>query len=464
MHISLGFKIQIENKEFSVRAIITSGTFDAPAKSAVQNFVQFSGFYGCSYCLVEGKTCWTSARGHKVIFPVDLTSDSGHPEKRTQKNTREHARLAQAVTVDSGGKKSHYGVKGFSWLLLLPKYDIIRGTAIDYMHGTLLGVLKMLMSLWLDKAYKKMPWYIGNQADQLDTEIQNLAIPNCISRVPRSVTAERGNWKASEYRSFLLFYSVAVLWQRLPLEYFNHYLLLAESIFLLLQHSISPSDVKRASSLLKRFYVMIRALYGERYQTYNMHNLIHMPDCVADLGPLWTFSCFFYEDLNGDLRHLFHGTQKIDMQIVTAITMQQHIPEMVVFPEGSKAGEFFKQLSYKYHYKVSTCFVDPIGPNISAIGKMRLLCVNEQLKLYLTNLCGVVNKCYIFYRVQMGSKFFTQEIMSVSVKGTVSLCCTLKIDSNVLVTFSIILKYYGNAPMKQCVDVLVTVRFQSTWQ
>lgn len=49
---------------------------------------------------------------------------------------------------------------------------------------------------------------------------------------------------------------------------------------------------------------------------------------VQNNGPLWAFSCFFYEDLNGDLRSLFHGTQNVESQIIKAVSIMQHLPEL----------------------------------------------------------------------------------------------------------------------------------------
>ena len=53
--------------------------------------------------------------------------------------------------------------------------------------------------------------------------------------------------------------------------------------------------------------------------TYNVHQLLHLRDSVEDLGPLWSHSCFFFEDLNGDFRYLFHGTQNIDGQVMLGL-------------------------------------------------------------------------------------------------------------------------------------------------
>jgi len=49
--------------------------------------------------------------------------------------------------------------------------------------------------------------------------------------------------------------------------------------------------------------------------TYNVHQLLHLQESVEELGPQWSHSCFFFEDLNGDFHDLFHGTQNIDGQV-----------------------------------------------------------------------------------------------------------------------------------------------------
>lgn len=49
--------------------------------------------------------------------------------------------------------------------------------------------------------------------------------------------------------------------------------------------------------------------------TYNVHQLLDLISDVENLGPLWIHSCFFFEDLNGDFRDLFHGTQNVNGQV-----------------------------------------------------------------------------------------------------------------------------------------------------
>ena len=47
----------------------------------------------------------------------------------------------------------------------------------------------------------------------------------------------------------------------------------------------------------------------------NVHNLLHVKRSVEQLGPLWANSSFEFEDANGELKSMFHGSQNIDMQV-----------------------------------------------------------------------------------------------------------------------------------------------------
>jgi len=56
-------------------------------------------------------------------------------------------------------------------------------------------------------------------------------------------------------------------------------------------------------------------LLGERHMTINIHNLLHLPHAVKNLGPLWAHSCFPFENANGELLKLFHGSQAVEKQV-----------------------------------------------------------------------------------------------------------------------------------------------------
>ena len=47
----------------------------------------------------------------------------------------------------------------------------------------------------------------------------------------------------------------------------------------------------------------------------NVHGLLHLPQSVRDLGPLWSHSCFPFENANGEILKFFHGSQALQKQV-----------------------------------------------------------------------------------------------------------------------------------------------------
>ena len=148
--LTKGIPITINGRQILVQALLLSGVFDAPAKSEFLNHVQHTGFFGCPYCKEKGETCWTSNTGHKTIFPFNTDSISGHADSRTHQENVQFADQAQQKRLATGKENNVYGVKGKTRSFYFPKFDVVKSVAIDYMHCILLGVVKMLMSLWSD--------------------------------------------------------------------------------------------------------------------------------------------------------------------------------------------------------------------------------------------------------------------------------------------------------------------------
>ena len=47
----------------------------------------------------------------------------------------------------------------------------------------------------------------------------------------------------------------------------------------------------------------------------NVHMLSHVVNCVANWGPLWCYSCFPFEGMNGTFKSFFHGTRNMNEQV-----------------------------------------------------------------------------------------------------------------------------------------------------
>lgn len=73
----------------------------------------------------------------------------------------------------------------------------------------------------------------------------------------------------SEHRSWLLYYSLPVLYSILPLPYFKHYSLLVGSVHILMSDHISLNDLEVSKRWLNTFYKDFMELYGKTVYTYN---------------------------------------------------------------------------------------------------------------------------------------------------------------------------------------------------
>ena len=94
--------------------------------------------------------------------------------------------------------------------------DLRIGIPIDYMHCVLEGVVKALLKYWIDSSHHGNPYYIGRSVKDIDKVLLQQRPPHDFSRAPRSIEQHRKCWKASEFRSWPLFYSLPILTSFLP--------------------------------------------------------------------------------------------------------------------------------------------------------------------------------------------------------------------------------------------------------
>ena len=308
-----------ERGKFTCKGYLLAATADLPARSLLCNSIQYNGAFGCWKCLQSGQTA-SVGRGHTRVFPFIANSPKG-PVRTPEKV---HSDAMQAV----GQRSPVNGVKGPSWLMCFPKFDIIQGIAIDYMHCLLLGVQKLLIKLWFSKDMSGKKFSHYQSVAEVDNKLVSILPTINISRLPRSIATDLQYWKASEFRSFLLYYGAPVLKGILDQERFYHYLNLVNASHTLLLSGSTSADLEMAEKMLFEFCGNFARLYDLCYMTLNIHQLVHFVDSVKQLGPLYTHSCFPFEDKNGFVLKLIRGTQNIDNQIITGVSFVQKLPEL----------------------------------------------------------------------------------------------------------------------------------------
>ena len=345
--------------------------------------------------------------GGMRVFPVNINEVDG-PKRTHEQNLK---------TAEEAFESSRpiLGIKGPSWFLYnMP--DIIHGTAIDWMHQVLLGIVRRLMHLWCDSSHSSEPYSLHSIVDKVDARLRQIQPPNFISSVPRSIKDHLKYWKASECRSWLFYYSLPVLYGLLPDVYFQQYLLLVEAIYLLNGDSVSPEIVDHCEQVLKNFCLMHATLYSQREMTSNIHQLLHLCDVVRDLGPLWVYSCFTFESLNGELASMFHGTQKVDLQIAKNIcTFLKVLHLLTKLKIGSPVSELYLSMRKKNSLPKKG---QMICESVYAVGTLKRYFLNREEKQALSKLLGhcIPNRCFVFARILKNNSVIYSKEFTLPVK------------------------------------------------
>lgn len=218
--------------------------------------------------------------------------------------------------------------------------DLVKSAAIDYMHAMLLGVMYRLLCLWFTNKLKGQPYHLNDKKKTI-LERRFLSVKPCrfVNRLPRPFK-NLSKFKASEYRSLLLFYFPVILDGLLPRKYLDHFKLLSSSVYLLLQSNISQDDLRVADEKLKTFVNEFQQFYGKEHMVMNIHILLHLVDCVKSLGPLWSFSLFTYESFNAEFKR-YLGSSKDVLHTITMKYILKHAALLAEteHPDKSKKGE-----------------------------------------------------------------------------------------------------------------------------
>ena len=223
------------------------------------------------------------------------------------------------------------GCKGKS--VLSSAIDLIEAIPVDYMHAILEGISRRLLSFCLDSKNHSWRFYLGRVTEEIDMKMKFIKPPQEFRRSPRSISNFK-QWKASEYRAWLLYYCLPVLSNLLLPDYIYHLSLLVSAMHILLGDTIPMSDVKIAQEQLNLFYYLVPELYREKLCTANTHILAHLSESVQNWGPLWAYSCFGFESMNGHLRANCHGSRYVLPQLVHTIRMRQ-----ILIVKGRKIAE-----------------------------------------------------------------------------------------------------------------------------
>ena len=229
----------------------------------------------------------------------------------------------------------------------------------------------------------------------------------------------------------MLYYAIPILSIVLPPEYVHHLSLLVTSLHLLLSDSLSISDLDMVHNMLSTFYKMAGELYSPNIYTANTHSLQHLVPLVRLWGPLWCYSMFGFENLNGYLGSMFHGTCKIVYQISFQLQLLQMVPFKLRELSKSETPHTQEYLKTILDKKRST--MTKIDDHCYAIGKIsscvlqpdEVNAINTTTELNLTN-----SKVEGFERVLLNNIVFHSKRYTRSTIRNNKMCSYVAVDGS----------------------------------
>lgn len=270
--------ITINNKKFAFR--LSCIIADAPARAFLKCIKSHNSLYACEKCKQEGtyigRTTW------QYTTRLNLRTDVG---------------------FNNEGYEDHQLSKS-----VLTELDLglVTQVPLDYMHLVCLGVVKRLIRVWVDNGPKKCKLNAIN-IDKISKrllEIKNNHYPREFSRRPRPLKLFK-YWKATEFRSFILYLGPVVLANVLSNNLYKHFLVLHCAIYLLCSDFCEDSEWRTyANDLLHCFVRNVPTFYCKELLVYNFHNLLHLERDAFNFGKLDNFSAFPFENFMTNIKRM----------------------------------------------------------------------------------------------------------------------------------------------------------------
>jgi hypothetical protein len=187
---------------------ISSFVCDAPACASLKNIKPHNAYFACEKCITEGKL-------GKMCYP-DLFAPLRTDASFNSMLYEEH----------------HYGPTPLAQLPI----GLVSQVPLDYMHLVCLGIVKKLIKLWRTCSHKESRMSPITYETVSDAH-KSLCkfIPKEFARSPHALS-DHPRWKATEFRTFLLYTGPVALSGNVSDEYFSNFF----DVVLWNSHSCEP--------------------------------------------------------------------------------------------------------------------------------------------------------------------------------------------------------------------------------
>lgn len=235
--------------------------------------------------------------------------------------------------------------------------------------------------------------------------------------IPRSVRSfeDIKFWKATEFRSFLLYYGIIILKDHLSIEEYNHFLLLTCAVRIFYVDVYTPFRQIAKNWLLKYVDEYINIFGSDRIGS-NVHNLIHIFEDVEHLGCLNQISTYPFENrlhfLKTRLKQPNKSLQQIarrlvelslDFDVLFGTSAQEKAYPELKFPFKLDNAFVYQQIEVDSNLTLSTRKLSDswfLTMNNDIVRMMHAIKLNNEIMI-----CGLpVKRKEIFFRTPVSSE------------------------------------------------------------
>lgn len=262
--------------------------FDSPARSMILNTKQAPGYNCCHKCMIRGEYDQTlrTINYLGVDFPA-----------RTQEQ------FIQKDYYDPNNKTNTYHLTNEKVEIEnILNIDIPRNSPIDYMHCSCLGTMKKLLEIWI----KSSKEFVSSVDAMLVPLKKNW--PKEFQRQVRSLKYI-DHYKATEFRTWLLYIGPAILKDLMPIEQYIHFCYLHHGFRLLFSFDENfGSKIDLAQQSINKFLTDWPMFYPTASLSYTTHANSHLPeDCRNNWCTPDGFSAFIFESWLRRVKDNYHG-------------------------------------------------------------------------------------------------------------------------------------------------------------
>lgn len=387
-------------KQFQFRCFIADG----PARAFATGTMSHSSYFGCPKC---DQVCYSE--GHKLYYQYFVG------ELRTDESFRQRTDVLHHKPKFQNRPSLLEGVMG-----------MVSQVVIEAMHAVDHGVTKRVVkAIFSNDSLCSRVTKASFDTFQARFKLFRSYVPSDFARKPRTLT-EIAYFKAAEFRQMLLYTLPVLLKGVVSPQLYSHVLKLHIAIRLLSDPSKYMENIEAARALITEFVDQYDASIGKKHFTYYTHCLLHIPDFVAEYGPLYSFSAYKYENHMRVIKRLLrrkHGHLKQFFNRIDEIRYADELRSEMTSINGkqSKFNSFKLQAN---SLKDGCCMLSPGVPLVIT-------------KLFMQNGIRMVRG----YRFQQCKDFYDDPVPSMENVGTI-LASNLSTSEEDFPASSILYKFF----------------------